>query len=195
MRSETAPETMGKCGKTMGTCGKSLIQKIEKQFLRLDFSASFSGIDPSKTSQGRPAKNPRINQRPNMRELHPELQYFCSTAERFKEDLTWVPGLVNVYKKRWKITIFDGKLTIFDGKIHYFYGHFRFLLNYQRLFSHTNFFTTAMDGSRMKRRWWPVSFPDRGHMAWRTTRERWGASQLAKWGIRQKTHHQRWDIR
>lgn len=22
-----------------------------------------------------------------MRELHPELQYFCSTAERFKEDL------------------------------------------------------------------------------------------------------------
>ncbi|CAK9029213.1 Kinesin-related protein 6 (Kinesin family member 6) (Kinesin-13) [Durusdinium trenchii] len=29
---------------------------------------------------------PRINRRPNMRELHPELQYFGSTAERFKED-------------------------------------------------------------------------------------------------------------
>ena len=29
----------------------------------------------------------RINRRPNMRELHPELQYFCSTAERFKEEL------------------------------------------------------------------------------------------------------------
>lgn len=27
----------------------------------------------------------RINRRPNMRELHPELQYFGSTAERFKE--------------------------------------------------------------------------------------------------------------
>jgi len=29
---------------------------------------------------------PRINRRPNMRELHPELQYFGSTAERFKKD-------------------------------------------------------------------------------------------------------------
>lgn len=29
----------------------------------------------------------RINRRPNMRELHPELQYFGSTAERFKKAL------------------------------------------------------------------------------------------------------------
>ena len=32
---------------------------------------------------------------------------------------TWYP-LVNVYKKLWKI-------TIFNGKIHYFYGHFQWL--------------------------------------------------------------------
>ena len=30
-----------------------------------------------------------------------------------------IPGLVNVYKKLWKIPIFNGQITIFNGKIHY----------------------------------------------------------------------------
>ena len=46
------------------------------------------------------------------------------------------------------------------------------------------------DPCRTKRRWWPASFQDRGHMAWLTTRERW-ASGL---GICQRTHHETWQI-